>query len=142
MLHPLLAPTSENARVLFVDDDVAILKAFARTVSSAGWKVDVARDPHTALKLSQQHSYSVIVADHHMPEMTGEQLIARMRLHQPQAGYVVVTGHAELAVAACKTPGLFVVISKPWDQETLLNILTACERRQHASGQVAASRTR
>lgn len=137
MLHPLIAPTFDNARVLFIDDDAAILKAFARTVGSAGWKVDVARDPRTALELSRQNTYSVIVADHHMPEMTGEQLIAQLRVHQPKASYVVVTGHADLAVAACKTPGLFAVISKPWDQETLLNILTACERRQQSHHQDA-----
>jgi FixJ family two-component response regulator len=65
-----------------------------------------------------------------MPDMTGEQLSAQLRPLQAQASYVVVTGHSDLAVAACKTPGLFVVISKPWDSETLLTILTACKRRR------------
>ncbi len=126
----LRASTPQQARVLYVDDDPAVLRAFARTVTSAGWKVDLAVNAETALKLARKNSYAVVVADHHMPDMTGEQLIAQLRPLQPQASYVVVTGHSDLAVAACKTPGLFVVISKPWDSETLLNILTACKRRR------------
>jgi CheY-like chemotaxis protein len=126
----LRAAKDQRPRVLYVDDDPLLLKAFSRTVGSAGWKVDVAGDAGAALALSRLHVYDVIVADHHMPQMTGEQLIAHLRPLQAQASYVVVTGHADLAVASCKTPGLFVVISKPWDTETLLNILTACRRRR------------
>lgn len=122
-----------EARVLYVDDDPAVLRAFARTVSSAGWQVDLAANAETALKLARKNAYAVVVADHHMPDMTGEQLIAQLRPLQPHASYVVVTGHSDLAVAACKTPGLFVVISKPWDSETLLTILTACRRRRASS---------
>jgi hypothetical protein len=35
-------------------------------------------------------------------------------------------------MAASKTPGFFVVISKPWDRDTLLTILSACQRRNRA----------
>ncbi len=124
---------SDAARVLFVDDDPVVLRAFERTVRRGGFVVDLADNADSALRLARKNSYAVIVADHHMPQMTGEQLIARLKPYQPHASYVVVTGHSDLAVAACKTPGLFVVISKPWDQDTLLNVLTACERRHVAS---------
>jgi YesN/AraC family two-component response regulator len=63
-----------------------------------------------------------------MPEMTGEQLIARLREQQPNASYIVMSGHCDFAVAACRTPGVSVVISKPWDDETLRTILSACTR--------------
>ena len=126
----LRAARDPEPRVLYVDDDPLLLNAFSRLVGASGWKVDVANNAAKALELSRRNTYDVVVADHHMPEMTGEQLIGQIRLLQPRASYVVVTGHADLAVAACKTPGLFVVISKPWDSEALLNILTACLRRK------------
>ncbi len=133
MFTLLRHPTNEPApRVLFVDDDPVVLRAFERTVRRGGFAVDLADNAESALQLARKNAYAVIVADHHMPKMTGEQLIARLKPYQPLASYVVVTGHADLAVAACKTPGLFVVISKPWDQDTLLNVLTACERRRAA----------
>lgn len=135
----LRAVRDQEPRVLYVDDDPLLLNAFSRTVGAAGWKVDVASNAAKALELSRRNTYDVVVADHHMPEMTGEQLIGQIRLLQPRAGYVVVTGHADLAVAACKTPGLFVVISKPWDTGALLNILTACRRRK--SGTSGAQRS-
>jgi DNA-binding NtrC family response regulator len=124
---------AREPRVLYVDDDPLLLKVFSRTVTAAGWAVDVAGNAEAALKLSRKNTYDVVVADHHMPEMTGEQLISQIRLLQANASYVVVTGHSDLAVAACKTPGTFVVISKPWDTEALLNILAACKRRRNPS---------
>jgi DNA-binding NtrC family response regulator len=125
---------ARDARILFVDDDPQVLSAFKRVVRAAGWTVDVAGDAATALELAKQHSYGIILADQQMPDMSGAELITKLRSKQPQARYIVVTAHSELAVAASKTPGFFVVISKPWDTETLLTILSACQRQARAAG--------
>ena len=93
----------KNERVLVVDDDPTILRAFSRTVKQAGWRVDTADSASSALKLAKKNSYHVVVADHQMPEMTGEQLIALLRQQQPNARYIVMTGHCDFAVAACRT---------------------------------------
>src|SRR5690606_17610745 len=102
----------------------------------AGWTVDLARDASTALALAKEHSYAIILADQQMPDITGQELIAMLKERQPTASYIVVTAHSELAVAASKKPGFFVVLSKPWDRDTLLSILAASqtksgERRLH-----------
>jgi two-component system, NtrC family, nitrogen regulation response regulator GlnG len=114
-----------EARVLFADDDPEVRAAFARTARSSGWVVDLAADGEEALGLAAERSYVVVATDHQMPKLCGEELVARLRELQPKAAFVMVTGHSELAVASTRTPGVLVVISKPWNNEVLLSILAA-----------------
>lgn len=122
--------TRLRARVLFVDDDPLVRAAFERVVTPEGWQVDLAATGEHALALARENLYGVMVSDHSLPGMSGPELISALSQLQPNAGLIMVTAHSDLAVASCRLPGLFVVISKPWDNDALLALLSASVRHR------------
>lgn len=128
-LHPQ-SGTRSTKPILFVDDDPAVRSAFKRLASAHGFSVDVAPNGDEGLKAARERAYSVIVTDHRMPGLCGSELVARFRALQPEASLILVTGYSDLAVESCRVPGLFVVISKPWDNNALLTLLHAGARQR------------
>jgi two-component system C4-dicarboxylate transport response regulator DctD len=117
------------ARVLFVDDEPSVRRAFARTVKAAGYRVDLAVDGGGAIERARSHAYSIVALDFEMPGLSGIALVRQMRKLQPHAALLVITGDPQYAMESTKQKGVFMVISKPWESETLLTILEAACRR-------------
>ena len=115
--------------MLFADDDPAIRGSFARAVKGAGYDVDLAEDGSVALQRAREHKYSVFAMDFDMPGQAGVELVRQLRELQPQASLIVITGDPEYAIESTKQKGVFMVISKPWEHDTLLTILDAASRR-------------
>ena len=69
--------------VLFVDDEVNILKALQRLLRSEEMNVLCASRASEALELIEKHPTQVVVTDQRMPEMSGVDLLARVRERQP-----------------------------------------------------------
>jgi CheY-like chemotaxis protein len=109
--------------ILFVDDDPEVRNAFERLVTAHGLHVDLASNGEEALESARERPYAVIVADCQMPGLSGPELVARLRKIQPNACFMLITGHTDLAVQSCRVPGVSLVISKPWDSDALLALL-------------------
>lgn len=57
----------------------------------------VARDGHEALAVAErQPTLDLVITDYLMPEMTGEELIARIREQRPNLKALVITGHGDV----------------------------------------------
>ncbi|MCU0664106.1 MAG: HD domain-containing protein [Myxococcota bacterium] len=112
-------------RVLFVDDEETVLRAFMRDTESSGFEVVVARTSQEALSALADISFSAVLADFQMPEMNGIEFLEKVRLHSPDTVRILVSGKAELEVAVevINRVGLFQFISKPWDRYTLRDTL-------------------
>jgi len=62
-----------------------------------GYHLTIARDGHEALALADRHlPLDLLITDYLMPEMTGDELIARIREHRPHLKALVITGHGEV----------------------------------------------
>jgi CheY-like chemotaxis protein len=82
-------------RILVVDDDSSVLQMLTRAL--AAYELALARDGVEALAVAQMHpTLDLIITDYLMPEMTGDELIARIREHRPHLKALVITGHGEL----------------------------------------------
>ena len=82
-------------RILVVDDDSSVLQMLTRALDS--YELMVARDGVEALALSKVHStLDLLITDYLMPEMTGDELIARLREQRPHLKALVITGHGDL----------------------------------------------
>jgi putative nucleotidyltransferase with HDIG domain len=112
-------------RVLFVDDEETILRAFVRDTESSGFEVVVARTCEEALATLEKTSFSAVLADFQMPGMNGIELLDKVRLQNPDTVRILVSGKAELemAVEVINRVGLFQFVSKPWDRYTLRDTL-------------------
>ncbi len=91
-----------SARVLLVDDEDAIRRVAERILEDAGHTVLSASSPRRALELLERHSgrLDLLVADVTMPELTGPELVEKVRRHHPGIQVLFTSGHAREALVA------------------------------------------
>jgi signal transduction histidine kinase len=109
-------------RVLFVDDDKLALK-LAERVFHEDQEITIVTttSPGEAVVWAMSEPFDLIVADQRMPEMTGLQLLARMREVCPDAVLFLLTAHPELDVAlkAINQGIVDQFVLKPWDADLM-----------------------
>jgi CheY-like chemotaxis protein len=86
-------------QVLLLDDSPIQLAARQRVLSSAGLDVHVATNADSALALLRSEAFrsniGAIVTDHIMPEVSGPEFVAMLRLISPDIPIIVITGMPE-----------------------------------------------
>ncbi|MFP4379667.1 MAG: sigma-54-dependent transcriptional regulator [Candidatus Sumerlaeia bacterium] len=109
-----------STRILVVDDEVGMQVALREVLVRLNYEVDTAQDALAALELLEQNSYSMVITDVRMPEMTGMELLDRIRSKWPQMLTLVMTayGTIEDAVEAMKK-GAADYLLKPFSSETI-----------------------
>jgi two-component system, LuxR family, response regulator FixJ len=115
-----------NPVVHIVDDDEAVRRSLAFMLSSAGLAVRVYESARTFLDGVDNLQCGCLITDVRMPEMTGIELLQRIRERSPSLPVIVITGHGDvrLAVEAMKA-GAIDFIEKPFDEEAILNAVNA-----------------
>lgn len=87
-----------RARILVVDDQELIRESFATALRAADLDVVVAATGTEALAATERQRIDVVLLDAHLPDMSGEVVLDRIRAH-PDTGetpVVIVTGDPEL----------------------------------------------
>jgi CheY-like chemotaxis protein len=81
-------------RVLVVDDDPAVRRALARMLRHSDPNPDVVTvdSGYTALARLENELFDVIIADHHMPSMSGAAVLAEVRLRYPRTRRIIMSG--------------------------------------------------
>ncbi|MBW2236891.1 MAG: response regulator [Deltaproteobacteria bacterium] len=116
--------------VLFVDDEINILKAIQRLLRNEPLQVLCASRAQEALGLLAQHACQVVVTDQRMPEMSGVDLLSSVRERHPDIVRMMLTGYTEMTIAvdAINRGEIFRLITKPWnDEELKATIRQACD---------------
>ncbi len=116
--------------VLFVDDEINILKAIQRLLRNEPLKVLSASRAQEALDLLANHPCEVVVTDQRMPEMSGVDLLSGVRERHPDIVRMMLTGYTEMTIAvdAINRGEIFRLITKPWnDEELKATIRQACD---------------
>ncbi|MED5463754.1 MAG: HD domain-containing phosphohydrolase [Myxococcota bacterium] len=131
-----------SERILFVDDDPLVRTAFARSLRTRDFNVELAEGAEHAITLAGEREYAVIVTDYRMPRTNGLELVGILEKQQPCATYVLVSGECDLGpgLSGGRAGGDTLVshiISKPWDTDELVTLLMRCieayrERRVQA----------
>ncbi|HEM46492.1 MAG TPA: response regulator, partial [Alphaproteobacteria bacterium] len=85
--------------VLFVDDEVNILKALQRLLRNEPITVLTASRPHEALDLLDRADAQLVVSDQRMPEMSGVDLLSSVRERHPDIVRMMLTGYTEMNIA-------------------------------------------
>ena len=107
--------------VLFVDDEVNILKALQRLLRQEDMNILTASRASEALELIETAPVQVVVSDQRMPEMSGVDLLAAVRERHPDIVRIMLTGYTEInmAVDAINRGEIYRLITKPWNDEEL-----------------------
>ncbi|MBL0716518.1 MAG: sigma-54-dependent Fis family transcriptional regulator [Desulfosarcina sp.] len=101
-------------KILVIDDEDSILKTFRMRLSKWGYKVFLASDGASGLKLLTKNDCHVVITDLKMPGLTGQEIVETIRKDYPNIMIIVITGFAtvESAVEMMKA-GVYDFLVKP-----------------------------
>jgi EAL domain-containing protein (putative c-di-GMP-specific phosphodiesterase class I) len=115
---------TEPLRLLLVDDDPAVIRAYGRSLARDGITVATASDGKEAAEHVKAGSFDVIVSDISMPEMNGIDLLRAVRAHDLDVPVILMTGKPGLdsAIRAVEF-GAFRYLVKPVASAELLEMV-------------------
>lgn len=116
------AHVSETIDVLVVDDDFLVVKVHTRFVESVpGFRVvATAASGQAALDAVREHDPHLVLLDVHLPDMTGIEVLRRLRAEGSEVGVLMVTAAREVEqVRAARSSGAFGYLVKPFGQADL-----------------------
>lgn len=107
-------PEHDEIRLLLVDDDPAVIRAYQSTLARHGVTVDTASNGKEAAERVKAGSFDVIVSDISMPQMTGIEFLKAVRGHDLDVPVILMTGEPglESAIRAVEY-GAFRYLVKP-----------------------------
>ena len=135
---------SDKAIVHVIDDDAAVRDSLAFLLGTAGIDVQTYESAVAFLDAAPKLELGCIITDVRMPELSGVDLLRRLRELNFGVPVIVITGHGDvpLAVEAMKI-GAVDFLEKPFDDEVLLasvrsalNRLDRDHKRQAERGEI------
>src|SRR5581483_701082 len=125
----MVRSAGSSGALLVVDDEPQVLMAL-KDLLEEEYEVRVETSPRQALSLLQSDpAISVVISDQRMPEMPGDEFLARARACSA-ATRLLITGYADLkaVIRAINEGKVFGYISKPWDpNHVMLTVHKAVE---------------
>ena len=83
-----------NERILFVDDEAALVHVGRATLQRLGYQVVVCTSSSEALETfrAAPHAFDLVITDRTMPRLTGEALVHALRQIRPDISIILCTG--------------------------------------------------
>ena len=104
--------SSPTPNILLVDDNADGLLVRRSLLEEIGCCVQTAVNGEEGLKLFQASRFDVVVTDYRMPRMNGGELIQRIRLLEPNARIILLSGFVEPLGLTEQNTGADAVIAK------------------------------
>ena len=117
-------------KILIVDDERAIRNSLREILSDEGYAADVAEDGARGLEMVQNGRYDIVFCDIKMPNMDGQEFLAKVTEGGFDCAVIMISGHADIKTAVeCIRGGAFDFIEKPLDlNRILITVKNAGER--------------
>jgi two-component system, LuxR family, response regulator FixJ len=129
-----------KARVYIIDDDDAVRDSLTVQLEASGYDVGCYASAVRFLELATTLPPGCVISDVQMPDMDGMELqrhLSEMKLDFP---VVIVTGHADVALAVrAMKAGAVDFIEKPFDERTILDSIRLAQTRFAAQRATAAA---
>jgi len=124
----------ERGRILVVDDDLVVQNALQRLLESNEYQVTTCNSGMEALQAIKDQEFSVAFVDFKMPQMSGLELIKRLKKAKPSMSIIMITAFGEIStsVEAMKL-GAFHFMTKPFDNEEVLELVNSAVEQSHQS---------
>ena len=108
--------------VLFVDDEMQVLKAIKRGLHLEKYNKFFATSGKEALEIIEKEEIAMIITDMKMPQMDGLALLKKVNEKNSDIVKVILSGYTNLAqiIATINALNIYKFILKPWDLKTEL----------------------
>ena len=116
--------------VLIIDDEKDICESIKMILEYEDYDVDYSTSAFKGLEILSEKKYFALLLDIQMPEMSGFEVIKKVKSANPNISVVIISAHnsIENAIKATKL-GAFDFIEKPIDREKLvISIRNAVEQ--------------
>ena len=119
------APPTGKERVLFVDDEIALIELGERILVYLGYQVTTRTSSTEALELfrADPDAFDLLITDYTMPNMTGGELAKHILAIRPGMPIVLCTGFSEVFTEEkARDLGIHGYVMKPISIHDLANI--------------------
>lgn len=123
--------TTENRRILIIDDERPILLTLTALLERHGYQVESAPTAAQGLRAVKAKSPPVVLLDLHLPDAEGLQTLDDIKNNAPDTQVIILTAHDTLnnAIESIKR-GAYHFISKPYAPEELLSLIEKAQEKQ------------
>jgi len=119
-------------RILQVEDDPIVSSGNALLLKSIGAAADTAETGAEALEILRSYEYDILIIDLHLPDMTGDVLVQKIRARNIDTPVLMLAGFPELATKVkAFSVGVDDFLSKPVANAELIARVRAIVRRTH-----------
>ena len=118
-------PDPQDRRTVVVIDDEEGDLAVVEAILSDDFDVVCCRSGETAFKAIESHPRALVLCDQRMPTLTGDEVMARVRVLYPETVRILVTAYSDAAaiVRALNEGQIFGYLQKPFDPVQLRTIV-------------------
>ena len=122
----------EKAVILIIDDDPGLRKTLVDILNIKGYAALTAKDGAEGLALLQKNAVDLTLVDLGLPDISGLEVLSRIKTDHPTTAVIILTGNATLESAIESTNrGAFSYLVKPYEIEQLmLQVRRAIEKQQ------------
>jgi PAS domain S-box-containing protein len=145
--EPTQAAASTEVRtpspsVLVVDDEAGFAATLSDILTTKGYRAVIAESGHAAMEIVQHEPVDLALVDLRLPDMSGVDVLARLRESSPRTEVIILTGNASLETAVrALNSGAFGYLEKPYDIDRLFLLIEhALARRARRDGSSRLSR--
>lgn len=110
-------------KILIVDDSVVILKVIGRFLAERGFSVCMSDSIEKALNLCGKKIFDLVVADSHLREGSGIELINKIRELQPKIKTILASGNFDFDNGILKKQKIDAFLQKPFDVTELESLI-------------------
>ena len=118
-------------KILLAEDDEQVRNLLTDFLSELGHEVSAVENGQELVKLALEARPDLVVTDMHMPEMTGDSMIAMIDMYPPLAGIpvIMVTGATKMELEDAGIPAEIPIILKPVDFSKLTEAVSKVEEK-------------
>jgi len=116
-------------KILIVDDEQVQRELLKGFLEKQGYSVVCAEDGQHALEIFNREPIGLVLLDHKMPGMTGDQVLAEIKKINPETKAIMITAYGDVATAVSAMKlGAQDFLEKPIDLEELLSKIEKAEQ--------------
>ncbi len=111
-------------KILFIDDDINILKSYKRIITSSEIDADFVDNPSNFYEYLNSDNYDLVIMDIAMKDINGLDLLSEMKDKGIDLNVILLTGLKDTAIQQIgKDLGATEILEKPISREMLLKTI-------------------